>query len=314
MSRRLSTRYLSALACALVVGACSGDSAKQNEVENRNAVANGLRLSPNPAFAASRLDVTFEDRWIDPATCRFQWRRNGSVIEGASTNLLAPSYFSKGDLITVEASVEDSTTGKTRHLNASVEVANTPPKITRTTAVMTTSSGTPEVQAIVECTDADGDGLSYSYQWFKNDSPISGATDANVKPSSLMRGDRVVVEVTASDGESHSPPFRSEALEIENHPPQFSSQPVVPKASDAAFRYQATAVDPDSDPLVFELVSAPAGMTMEPQGIVVWALPSQSQRQGEHHVKIKVTDSKGGEAVQDFSLRFDSSKASKAKP
>jgi len=297
----------------MAVAACSGKSDKQNGTEE--AAANGVRLSPNPAYAASRIDVTFDDPWIDPATCRFVWKRNGGVIEEARTKALDSSNFSKGDIIAVEVLVEDSTGAKPQRMNATVKVVNTPPKITGVTVMMTTATGKPEVQAIVQSADPDGDGVTYRYRWFKNDDLIGRVDGPSLRPAEFSRSDRVTVEVIAGDGESDSPPVRSDVLEIENHPPQFSSQPVAPQPSDTTFRYQVTVVDPDRDPLAFELVSAPAGMTMGPDGAVVWRLPSQKERQGEHHVSIKVTDSKGGEAVQDFSLRFDSSKAAaKTKP
>jgi hypothetical protein len=314
MSREFSTQCLSALACGLmmVVAACSGTSDKQ---DGEQAASNGVRLSPNPAYAASRIDVTFDDRWIDPATCRFVWKRNGAVIEEARAKALDSSNFSKGDIIAVEVLVEDSTGATPRKLSATVEVVNTPPKISGVTVVMTTATGKPEVQAVVQCTDPDGDGVTYRYRWFKNDGPLIGEDGPSLRPAELSRSDRVTVEVVADDGDSESPPVRSDVLQIENHPPQFSSQPVAPQPSDTTFRYQVTVVDPDRDPLSLELVSAPAGMTMGADGAVVWRLPSQKERQGEHRVSIKATDSKGGEAVQDFSLRFDSSKAAaKTKP
>jgi hypothetical protein len=299
--RGIARKCLAALGCALLLGGCAGRTSESEKA----AVGGGIRLSPNPAFAASRIDVIFDDPRIDPSKCRFEWKRNGSVIGAARSNMLEPVHFSKGQLISLDVFVEDPTGGEPRRLNASVEVVNTAPTVLEARLALSASSGQAEVQGSVQCVDPDGDPVSYTYRWFKNDQPIEGETKPNLLVSQVGRGDRVVLEVVANDGQVSSPPMRSEPLRIENHPPHFSSQPIAPKTTDVWFRYQAVAADPDNDRLRYELVKGPIGMTVAPEGAVAWELPPKNERIGEHRVSIKVSDSKGGEAVQEFSVRFD---------
>jgi hypothetical protein len=289
------------LALALAVGGCSGAATKESTSDRGDATERSVRLSPDPAYAAARIEVVLDSRWIDPAKCRFRWRRDGNIIPEAATGVLEPSCFSKGQRIGVEVLMDDPESGKRHTLSAEVEVVNTPPTISRATLFMTEAS---EIGSNVTVSDPDGDPVSFRYQWYKNDRLIAGERGPSIKTSRLSRGDRVVAEVVASDGVSSSPPFRSEDLRIENRPPEFSSDPVAPKAGDTLFRYRATAVDPDRDLLRYELVSGPSGMKMGPEGTIVWPLPGPDERQGEHQVRIRVTDSKGGEAVQEFSLHF----------
>lgn len=295
---------LAALVGAVAVAGCSGAPKQQSEVQQGQANSSGVHLSPDPAFAASQISVVFDDPWIDPAKCQFLWRRDGVVIEGAKTSSLDPTQFSKGQRISVVVSVADSAGANKTELTARVEVVNSPPKVFGATLLMTATTGTAEIHANVRSTDPDADPVTYDYRWFKNDAPLGGESGPSLAVNKLERGDRVVVEVIASDGQSSSPPFLGEALTIENRPPQFTSQPRAPRATDAEYRYQVVAVDLDGDQLRYELVNAPEGMTVDPTGVVVWRLPAQTERRGDHAVRIKVTDSKGGEAVQEFSIHL----------
>ncbi len=74
-----------------------------------------------------------------------------------------------------------------------------------------------------------------------------------------------------------------------NQPPVFVSTPVTVADLDVQYRYDADAVDPDNDALVFSLERAPSGMTINPvTGLVTW-IPSRSQ-EGRHEIVIAVTD------------------------
>ncbi|MDY0061341.1 MAG: putative Ig domain-containing protein [Myxococcota bacterium] len=83
-----------------------------------------------------------------------------------------------------------------------------------------------------------------------------------------------------------------------NLPPRFTSLPPTSAAVGAAYRYPATAADPDADPLVFTLLVGPAGLTVAADGRCAWpfALP------GRHEVALRVEDGEGGQAVQRFLL------------
>ncbi len=76
---------------------------------------------------------------------------------------------------------------------------------------------------------------------------------------------------------------------VGNQPPVFVSTPVTVADLNVQYRYDADAVDPDNDALVFSLERAPSGMTINPvTGLVTW-IPSSSQ-EGRHEIVIAVTD------------------------
>jgi hypothetical protein len=301
MQGRRRGYVLAAAACALLLAGCSAGSGRA--VSSRHD--SGIHLSPEPAYATSQLSVVLENAWMDPGKCTFTWLRNGQEILGATGPTLAPSSFARGDRVGVAVGVPAAGGAAASRLRAEIGILNSPPTVMHVSMTLTTASGKAEVQTTVECVDPDGDHTEYAYRWFKNGALIAGATDASLPASAFSRGDRVAVEVVASDGISKSPPLRSEPLALDNHPPQFTSQPSAPAPGDSTFHYQAVATDPDGDKLHYELVTGPDGMTVDADGNVLWVLPPRDQRHGEQQVVLRASDPGGGQATQQFTIPLD---------
>ena len=69
--------------------------------------------------------------------------------------------------------------------------------------------------------------------------------------------------------------------------------------SELTYRYDADAVDPDDDSLIYTLLTSPDGMVIGPDdGLVTWA-PTAEQI-GDHLVEIEADDGRGGTAVQRY--------------
>src|SRR5262249_18713937 len=97
--------------------------------------------------------------------------------------------------------------------------------------------------------------------------------------------------------------FTTTLLAPANHPPVFTSTPVTQASVGAAYSYQATAADPDGDPLTYQLLVGPAGMSIGPQsGLVQWT-PTLDQL-GTQDVTLQVSDGRGGSATQTFTVHF----------
>lgn len=290
----------------LLLAGCSG-AAQDAQVASQPGGL-GARLSPDPATAETPIRVVLDDPLVAPASCQIEWRRNGRVIAGASGASLDPGQFSKGDRI--EASVLAPAVGSaSRTARAEVKVLNTPPLVRRAMLVMVPASNGAAYQASAEFVDADRDPATLSYRWFKNGQPMEGEGGSTVPATAIGAGDQLVVEVVASDGESQSPPVRSEAVGLANRPPTFTSQPISPRPNQAEFRYQAIATDPDGDPLRYELANGPWGMSVSAAGEVSWMLPASASANTEYPVRIRVMDGKGGESTQDFTIRLPAADA-----
>ena len=67
------------------------------------------------------------------------------------------------------------------------------------------------------------------------------------------------------------------------------------------FVWVVQATDPDGDPLMFSLLEAPVGMSIDPEtGVISWWITSLAL--GEHPVTVQVEDSQGGVDTQSWTL------------
>jgi hypothetical protein len=86
-----------------------------------------------------------------------------------------------------------------------------------------------------------------------------------------------------------------------NRPPAFTSSPRTEALIGHSYVYQATATDPDGDPLTFSLLAGPDGMTVDAAtGKVTWS-PSAADA-GNQSVALRVEDGRGGAAEQRYTL------------
>ena len=125
----------------------------------------------------------------------------------------------------------------------------------------------------------------------------------------FSRGDAIAVSVTPHDRGSHGKEQLSELLTLANCPPKFTSsaQGILAQGQ---FGYVASAVDPENDPFIFWLESAPPGMTIdEKTGRIQWEVPAASA--GVYRVKVLVKDDHQGWASQGFDVTLGNSVTAK---
>jgi len=77
----------------------------------------------------------------------------------------------------------------------------------------------------------------------------------------------------------------------------------VPPTIAQPYIYEPKAVDPEGDPITFDLVQGPVGMSFDPQTGVLFWLPSPKDV-GRHTVVLRASDSYGRTAIQRFQLNI----------
>ncbi|MEZ6048645.1 MAG: putative Ig domain-containing protein [Planctomycetaceae bacterium] len=83
-----------------------------------------------------------------------------------------------------------------------------------------------------------------------------------------------------------------------NEAPEFVSEPAPLAGVDQPWSYQAEAIDPNGDVLVYSLLDSPAGMSITSAGYVTWT-PTTT---GTFRLSIQADDQRGGRAVQEITL------------
>jgi large repetitive protein len=187
----------------------------------------------------------------DPLTLSYQWYRNGTPIAGGTTaglDLSQADHGDRGDQISVAVTADDGTAHSSADSN-SVTVANTaplvdPPQFSTATPI----AGSQISLGPVSTSDADGDPVSTTVDWFLNGVSAGSGTTIQVPPSAL-RGDTRRAVVTANDGtESNSVPVEEQVADA---PPVIGSVTVdaaSPRTNDTVHAV-VEASDPDGDPV-----------------------------------------------------------------
>src|SRR5438876_5074261 len=106
-----------------------------------------------------------------------------------------------------------------------------------------------ELRVESQSEDADGDRVTYRYQWFVNGVPA--ATEPAFRPESLKKGDRITVEVIPNDGKVDGPVFRTLPVTMGNGAPyivEIHLEPV-PLHRGEQLTVKVVAEDPDGDPV-----------------------------------------------------------------
>jgi len=226
----------------------------------------------------------------------YVWTRNGFALQEANAEVLPKRSFLRGDEITVTVSVN----GKS--YQATTVVANTPPKVLAVSFVDPQVHAGADIAVVPEGVDADGDPIEYHYTWSINGEAIPGL-DAPVLPGDRVRkGDRIGLQVVPGDGTEDGNPVQGEEFVVPDAPPRFVSVPPL-DFKGSVYRYEARAADPDGDPLVYSLESAPTGMRIDPgTGRLEWNVGKEQT--GEHVIRISVQDDEGMRAVQEYTLKI----------
>jgi hypothetical protein len=246
-----------------------------------------------------RATVRVTDPDGDPVTLAYEWRLDGERLpaDGPTVRL---EHAAKGQELEVRVRASDGAS-RSAELRESTTVANAPPVVLglRVDPQEEVARGAT-VLVSPHALDADGDPLEFRYRWTVNGRPLAERGES-LSTAGLRRGDEILVEVVASDGDAESPRFVSAPVHVGNAPPAIVSSPGA-GFEGGVFRYRLEARDPDGDRgLRYRLLSGPAGMTVDPVlGEVQWK-PRRDQT-GTHTVDVAVEDPSGGSGAQKFEV------------
>lgn len=247
-----------------------------------------------------RVEVRGEDMDGDPVTYRYQWLVNGASAADTTAPQFKTDGLKNGDRITAQVTPNDGKVDGAVFTTDPVTVGNTAPYLVEIHLEPVPLRRGDPLKVKVVAADADGDPVTLSYKWLRNDKEIPGAKTDTLETKDFKKKDVLAVLVTASDGKSTREPQAGLPVAIENSPPSFTSSP--PAAfKDGQYFYQVTVVDPDEDPVTLEVKQGPPGMTLDPATRqIVWKLTPESV--GKHHVVLVAKDNDNGVTQQDFDL------------
>ncbi|WGL52826.1 glycoside hydrolase family 3 N-terminal domain-containing protein [Nocardioides sp. BP30] len=151
---------------------------------------------------------------VQGVTPSYQWKADGSSIEGATGATYVPTADVLGKAITVTVTVSKAGYADS---DPATSLATLPVVAAATPALTSTAAprigGTPQVGVALRATPGSWNaaGVTLSYQWLASGRPIVGATRATYTPTVGDVGERLSVTVTAhkagyADGRATSAP------------------------------------------------------------------------------------------------------------
>uniref|UniRef100_UPI0030D90977 putative Ig domain-containing protein n=1 Tax=Tychonema sp. LEGE 07196 TaxID=1828665 RepID=UPI0030D90977 len=261
---------------------------------------------------------------VDPKNGTVVWTPTAAQVEEYYKELRATRdrliAFGRGDSApsTVKFNVVlRATDGKGGQALQYVEVELIPPNNPPLFASIPPSDLQPQIGKRFEyravAADADGDIITYAL--LPNApagitvNPTTGLVTWTPTAGQLGTNSFTVKATDGKGGESKlEVPLR--VIEaIPNRPPDITSDPRTSARTGSGYFYKLAVTDPDGNPISFTLVSKPAGMTVDSEGLVSW-IPTAAQT-GPIAVSVSASDGQGGTDTQSWTVNVSNSTANR---
>ncbi|MCZ2343882.1 MAG: putative Ig domain-containing protein [Bacteroidales bacterium] len=245
------------------------------ETPNAAPVITSTPFGPARAGSPYRYVVTATDPDGDPISFSLTTAPDGMAIDAASGVLTwTPDVDQIGDN-PVSIVVSDGR-GGVRTQSFTLPVVADTSETPNAAPVITSTPGGPAVVGFpytypVTATDADGDVLSFTLGNAPSGMTIDPTTGVLAwTPTAAQVGSFAVVVLVSDGRDTVSQSFTLPAIATDR-PPAFTSTPPGPAEVGVPYLYRAVAVDPDGDPVIYTLVDAPSGMSIQATtGVVTW--------------------------------------------
>lgn len=250
-----------------------------------------------------QLVIESYDPDYDRVLYRYQWMKNDEEIKGEDKEIFRDAYLKKGDIIRVKVTPSDGKTEGETYLSLPMKIINSAPVIKEVRIEPAIAYANGDLKAFVKSVDADGDSIDYSYKWEMNGVVLSEENTDVFAQDRFKRGDSIAVTVVPYDGETLGPSKKSKPIMIANSPPIITSSP--PNKTDGnMYTYQVTTNDPDNDPIIFGLKTAPKGMEINKEsGLIRWEIRRGDQ--GTQSIEIEASDGQGAKSFQRYTLSIE---------
>jgi hypothetical protein len=295
--------YLFLLLCFVANFACERERIESET--NSPPVITSVKIFPEKPNKDSELRLIIQSYDPDrvPIQYDYQWIKNGEEIIEENKNILKSGVFGKGDFIRVQVTPSDGKVNGEPFVSAPVEILNSPPVIQEIWIEPKVPYVNGSLKVHVKSNDVDGDPVHYTYRWEKNGIVLNEESGEVLERARFKKGDSIAVTVIPDDGETSGTPKKSAPIVIANSPPIITSSP--PTNTDGnVYTYQVTANDPENDPIIFTLKTAPKGMEIDREtGLIRWEIRKGDQ--GTHPIEIEVSDSEGAKSFQRYTISIE---------
>lgn len=290
----------------VLILSCEGQREREFKSKSDSPpVITSVNLLPDKPNKESELNLVIRSQDPDgnPVTYYYQWIRNDEEIVGENKSTLKSGNFRKGDLIRVKVTPSNGKVDGKPFLTDPVKILNSPPVMEEVRFEPKMVFSRDNLRVYVKSFDVDGDFVYYTYQWEKNGVVLNDEKADILERTRFKKGDSIRVTVTPDDRETPGSPKKSEPVIISNSPPIIISSP--PTSTEGTiYLYKVKASEPDNDPVIFNLKSAPKGMDMDKNtGLIRWEIRPEDR--GSYLIAIEASDNEGAKSVQQYTLTVE---------
>lgn len=224
-------------------------------VRNRLPVLDSAALtttSPTTRTALGVVTGPVSDRDGDTVTLRVDWEVNGSVV--ATSDTLDPALIEKLDSVRAIVTPNDGEADGLPVATQTVTVRNSPPLITDATFTPNPPSRAVDLTVSPTWSDPDGDPVTFTYAWFLNETPVSGAAGPTLSAARFDLDDRIYVRITPRDTETGTV-FVTPTVTVQNAVPSITRARITPTVLRETVPARCVGdgwSDPDGDPAGYE--------------------------------------------------------------
>jgi len=286
----------------LLIIQCGGGKKEDEGVSgaNRLPVIDEVTLLPLTPTVHSEITarIRSSDKDGDPVIYQVRWFVNGREIgEGM---LFKYDEIKKGDKVFAEVTPYDGKDWGELKRSTEVTIGGVAPRIL-SVQIAPESIYVTTPQAVISATveDPDRDSIYLILHWTVKDELLSDTSNVlKLKQLGLKKHDVIMGTAFAHDGTFRSEPFVFD-LTILNAPPIFVTKEDSVKLNPDSIYYQLPIMDPDGDPLEFELVAGPSGVTVDKKTGVVYGSTRDSVA---FQIVVRAQDNDGASLEAQFTL------------
>lgn len=227
-------------------------SADATAINSQPTALNAV-IDPATAYEGTPLSCVpsgFADADGDAEAWTYQWSVGG--VDVATTSTLDGASFDKGDVLRCTATPWDGEESGASVTSTALTILDTPPVLASVglSTYAPTENDTISVTLGVT-TDADGDALTYGYDWYVNGTLVS--TSTTLSANRFAKGDSIYVAVTPYDGSVFGAAVASATAVGTNTAPTMSSVALSPSAvyTNSTLTASVSAADLDGDSITY---------------------------------------------------------------
>lgn len=167
-------------------------------------------------------------------------------ITNRKSNVLKIGLLLAGMSLDTACTGSEMTEGTTQITRSS---GNRPPVVTTAVIINSPLSQGAPAAVQIQSEDPEREAVSFHYQWYVDNAPIVGQTNATLPPEFFRRGQTVFVEIIPTDGTSKGQPYRTASAVVGNTSPRITAVSLAPETTRTGDRLEAQveANDPDHD-------------------------------------------------------------------